>query len=176
MTREPQNLDEALRALAAGELDALRPEQVARLEAILNASPEAAERVADVLPAADGRLGEVLRVAETESGGPTARQWEQMWGSIEGAGGTRQLTPKVRTLPPIVLRLWRPVAAVAACLLLAVLWKTAGPGRTVEPWPVQLATSVDINDFEVYDDSTPMIITSDDASGAAILWVLENES
>jgi len=176
MPREPHNQDEALRAQAARELAALSAEQVTLPEAILNASPEAAARIADTVPRPAATVAAVRRADETTV--PTPRQWDQVWGQIVGGAQERQSGRVLRLATVLTQKRWRAVAAIAACLLLAVVWQFTTPAAVpaVEPWPVQLAMSVDINDFEVYDDATPMIIAGDGATSAPILWVLENGS
>lgn len=170
MTRAHDNLGDALRAVEAGDLDALTPEQVARLEAVLNREPRVAAELGDAIPPLDAGLAASLRDLEAPAL-PSARKWEEVWQGIElrtGGGVARE-----RGLAPRILRFWKPLAAAAACLVLAGLWWGTTP--PADPWPMRLATDVEIDDFQVYDDAMPFVVTTGGDSGVKLLWVLETE-
>lgn len=172
MSHSRDNLDQALRAAVAGDLDTLRPEQVARLEAVLNDEPGVAAHLADRRLAPDPQLAGALGQAD-RAAAPAADTWERVWERIDAAG---QRTPlRGARAGARILRLWRPLAAAAACLLMAGFWRlgTAMPER---PWPLQLATEVEINELEVYDGATSFVVSTGGEGGFDIIWVLEDES
>jgi len=174
MSRAPGNLDEALRAVAAGDLDALQPDQVARLEAILNEEPSVAARLADHVPAVDARLARVL--ARVEQGvTPGMAAWERAWERIDAVAPAAVARVDAVRRRALVLRLWKPLAAVAACLVMAALWRAGSP-RPREEWPMQLATDVEINALEVSDGATPFVISDGGEHAVQIIWVVEDQS
>ncbi len=155
------NFDELLDRVAAGRLDDLTPEQVAALEAHLNATPVAAERLADMVPEVDPRLA--ARVST-----PTDAEWDEVWQQVDSAALSRE--PTARTLGRVI-RLWRPLAAAAACLLLLVLWRAA-PSPADAAWELQLSDNVIVHELEVFGDSSAFIAYSDE-DGSAVIWVFE---
>jgi hypothetical protein len=173
MTPARDNLDEALRAVLAGDLDALAPEQVARLEGVMNEAPAVAVKLAGLLPARDERLVAVLQDMEYATA-PPARAWDAAWERIDGTGPIAKLAQR-RAGVARILRLWKPLAAAAACLLLAVLWRvsTAAP---IKPWPMQLASDVEINQLEVNDGMTPFVVSTGGDGGVQVIWVLPDQS
>lgn len=169
MSVRPDNLDEALRAVAAGNLDALRPDQVAQLETLLNEEPALAAQLADRLVAPDALLASALAQAE-QAAVPSAAVWEQAWERIGAAVPAMPATVGRRRR--MVIRLWKPLAAVAACLLMVAGWKISSATPKTEDWPMQLATNVDIDQLEVYDGRTPFVFTSGGENGFEVIWVL----
>lgn len=172
MSHSRDNLDQALRAASAGDLHTLRPEQVARLEAVLNDEPGVAARLADRRLAPDPQLARALAQAD-RAAAPAADTWEQVWERIDAAGRAAPL-PGAQARARI-LRLWRPFAAAAACLLMAGLWRL-GAVMPKRPWPLQMATEVEINELEVYDGATSFVVSTGGKDGFEIIWVLEGES
>ncbi len=172
MSHAPDNLDDALRAMEAGDLDSLSPDQVARLEALLNDSPQAAARVADRVAAPEPRLAEALERLETPSL-PSPAAWSDAWARIDAE--TASTSGRIGNVTTRIIRLWKPLAALAACLCLAALWSFHSPAAP-ESWPMQLATNVEISQLEVYDGATPFVISSGGENGYEIIWVLEDDS
>lgn len=154
------DIQESLDALAADGLDALSPRQVARLEARLNTDAELAARIADRSPMVEPSF----RVGGEP---PPAEAWEQVWQRINAAAASRH-TAGWRTL-----RLWRPLAAAAAaCVLMVGLW-SVGRGAKAQPWPVEWAHDVEINELEVLDGRMPFVLAGG-ANAVPVIWVLEN--
>lgn len=175
MTPMRENPDQLLERVAAGRLDELSPEQVAALEAHVNESAAAAARLANLVP--QPPAGQFAPVAE-----PTAAEWERVWRGVEaaevrsaarGAGAVEvRRTVRDRGGARRFLRLWEGVAAAAACVLLAVLWRSSQPAAEAS-WPIQLSQHVEVDSLEVFDDSTAFVVVPDDGSDGAVIWVLE---
>ena len=168
MSAGPHNLDEALKALAAGDLDALSVEQIERLEGLLNNRPELADAYADRLAVPD----EPLRTALESVAEPSAAQWERAWNGIE----TAEASATRRRAHGRIWRLWAPLSAVAAGLMLVGVWRISPPRTTPPPWPMQLASNVEIDELEVYDNSTAFVVTTGGDHGIDVIWVLEDGS
>lgn len=171
MSREHDNLDEALRAVAAGDLDALTPEQVARLERVLNDEPGVAARLAACTPAPEPGLATALQVAE-QVALPSAQQWDVTWQRIDAATPLTQRRTHAGIAGRLI-RLWQPLVAAAACLMLSVMWRTTSPAA--DAWPMQLATDVEIDSLEVPDGMTSLIVAGSDNS-YKLIWILPDES
>ena len=163
MTTPGENLDELLDRVAAGRLGDLTPEQVAALETHLNTTPGAAERLADIVPEADPRLSVIAPT-------PTDADWGEVWRRVDSAALTRESTARVigRTI-----RLWQPLAAAAACLLLMILWRVA-PLRTEPAWELRLSGSVVVHELEIFGGDSAFVAYSDD-DGSAVIWVFEED-
>ena len=162
MTTPDGNPDELLAQVAGGRLDELTPEQVAALEAHLNATPAAAERLADVVPASDPGMSHMPAP-------PSATEWDELWERVDSALPVRKSAPREVGR---VIRLWEPLAAVAACLLLMILWR-AGPAPAQPAWEMRLSDHVVVHELEVFGDASSFVAYSDDDSGTAVIWVIE---
>jgi hypothetical protein len=161
MTTPSDNLDELLDRVRAGRLDELTPEQVAALEAHLDATPTAAERLANVIPEPDPHLS-----APVSS--PTEDQWNAIWERVESAASS----PRSPRRPVSrVLRFWSPLAAAAACLLLVVVWRLSAPPA----WEMHLSEHVVVHELEVFGNSSAFVAYSDDDDGSAMIWVFEED-
>ena len=164
MTAPNNNVEKLLAQVAAGRLDDLTPEQVAVLEAHLNAAPAASERLASAAPPGDPQpTGAPPSPSETE--------WNRIWKRIDSAAVTRAPRP---TRSMHTVRLWQAVTAVAACLLLVVVWRLASP-PTAASWQMRLSNDVVVHEVEVFGDATSFIAYSEDGSGSAVIWVLEED-
>jgi hypothetical protein len=118
MKDAPDNLNDLLAAVADGRLDALTPEQVARLEAHLNSDSAAAKALGAAqagAPAFDMQISV-----------PTTQAWERVWRAIESATAVSPIRKdtEARRVAPLrrVFRLWQPLAAAAACVLMIGSW------------------------------------------------------
>jgi hypothetical protein len=171
MSQSRDSLDAALRAAAAGDWDALTPEQVDRLERVLNDEPAVAARLANEKPELGSPLADSL-VALDQRTPPAPRVWQDVWERIDAAApaGMRRIG---QVGAPRILRLWKPLAAAAACILLTVFWtlKPAAP----EEWPLQLATNVEIDQLEVPEGATSFVISTGGENGIDVIWVLEDQ-
>lgn len=165
MTTPADNLDELLDRVVAGRLDELTPEQAAALEAHLNATPAAAERLADVLPQVDQRL----RVSTPV---PTDAEWDQVWQRVDSAAAARGKT--ARTIRRTI-RLWQPLTALAACVVLLLVWRWA-PLSAGSDWPIALSADVEVLELEVFGDASAFVSYSDEGQGAAVIWVLDDDA
>ena len=152
---------------------ALTPEQVARLERVLNSEAAVAQRVGTQMPQRDARLAEALGELDRLDK-PSRQDWQHVWERIETAApaavGRNQAGVSAR-----ILRFWRPLAAAAACLLLVSVWKLL-PAPADELWPMQLASNVEISDIEVSEGATPFVVSIGEDSGSKIIWVLEDQT
>lgn len=163
MTKPIDNLDELLARVADGRLDDLTPEQVAALEAHLDATPPAADRLAGVTPTPDPQLTAAPPT-------PSETEWNGIWQRIDSAIPMRGPTP---TVIARVIRLWRPLAAAAACLLLLlVLWRLA---PSTPSWEIHLSNDVVVHELEVFGNSSAFVAYSDDDDGSAMIWVFEED-
>jgi hypothetical protein len=150
-------------AVQAGRLADLSLEQVARLEARLNADADAAERLADVYPEAEPAL-----LAPVEM--PTADTWNRVWTQIEVAAAQRRRSTPART--GTFLR-WRPIlAAAAVCALMIGTWTFRAPPSSND-WPIEWAHTVQISYLEVATGATPLVIAAGAEDAIPIIWVLD---
>ncbi len=157
------DLDKLLDRVAAGELDALRPDEIAALERHLNADPPAAAALADLTPAVEPALA--------ATAAPTPAEWERVWDRIESAASTPAAGPHAAFR---VIRFWQPLLAAAACLVLMFSLQT----RSVAPRgasQIRLSDDVVVSELEVYDDADALVMYDDDGSGRAIIWVFEDD-
>jgi hypothetical protein len=153
----------------ADALEGLTAEQVARLEGALNADPRAAAQLANLRAAPEGRLKEAVECLDRVAM-PSAATWNAVWARIEVAGTAQRAARRQERLGT-VLRLWQPLAAIAACLLLALTWWGApGPERP-DDWPVRLASNARISSLEVGPDLTPVVMGTG-PHGASIIWIV----
>jgi hypothetical protein len=164
MTTTSDNFDELLARVAEGRLDDLTPEQVAALAAHLDATPMAAQRLADIVAVTDPRLAGAPP-------SPPEAEWGRVWQGIDSAAATHASRPRGSTR---ALRLWQAVTAVAACLLLVVLWRSVNP-PTEASWQMRLSDDVVVHEVEVFGDASSFIAYSEDGSGSAVIWVLEED-
>lgn len=168
MTPAPHNLADALKAVAKGDLDALTPEQVRQVEAALNSDARLAAAFEGERPRVEPRLAAALGEFD-RSDQPTPADWQRVWNAIDTAGA-RHGRPNVGVAHRI-LRAWRPLMAAAACLLLVLGWRVTQPAA-VDPWPLQLAAEVEINNLEVFQGATSFVVAVGGDTGGEIIWVL----
>ncbi len=170
MSPGQEKLHSALRAVAAGDFDALTPEQVAELERALNENPQVAALIASAVPAPDARLAAGLAEMERKAL-PSQAAWDQAWAQVDAA--TARISVRShKTGAARVLRLWKPLLAAAACLLLVAVWRVSLRPAD-DAWPIQLATNVEIDALDVGDDATPYIVATDDFD---MIWVMQGET
>jgi hypothetical protein len=163
MTTPDENFDQLLDRLAGGRSDDLTPEQIDALEAHLNTTPAAAQRLADVVPEPDPRLG---LAAPT----PTEAEWSRVWRGVDSAARRRASSAGAirRTI-----RFWQPLAALAACVALLLVWRWS-PLAAAPEWPIALSSDVEVLELEVFGDASAFVSYSDDGQGAAMIWVLDD--
>jgi hypothetical protein len=173
MSPSHDSLEQALRAVSHGDLDALTPEQVARLERVLNDEPAVAQHVGAQVPQCDAPLADALHELD-QSAQPSSRDWQNVWERIETAAPAAIVRHETGVSARI-LRFWRPLAAAAACLLLVAVWKLL-PAPADELWPMELASNVEIGDIEVSEGLTSFVVSTGDEGGSKIIWVLSDQS
>jgi anti-sigma-K factor RskA len=173
MSPSHDSLEQALRAVSHGDLDALTPEQVARLERVLNDEPAVARRVGAQVPQPDAPLSEALDELD-RSAQPSRQDWQHVWERIESAAPAA-VRRNQAGVSARILRFWRPIAAAAACLLLVGVWKLM-PAPADELWPMQLASNVEISDIEVPEGMTSFVVSTSGNNASAIIWVLDDRS
>jgi hypothetical protein len=172
MTTSRDNLDRLLRAVAVGPADDLSPEELARFEQVLNTDAAIAARVAGERPERDPVLRPALAALE-QLEQPSVAAWEQTWARIAAAEPVVLRMPRA-TWMRHVQRYWRPLAAVAAVLCLAVLWQYDAPAAT-DPWPLQLATNARIDELEVSEGESSFVI-SIGSDGGEVIWILPDRT
>lgn len=153
----------ALEAIAAGELDALSAEDVVRVEEFLNETPAAAAQLAALTPPVEPALRLGIPT-------PTRAGWQRVWERVDAAG-----TPATMRVARRVLRFWRPLLAAAACLLLAAIWSLSSPAPRND-WPVEWASSIEVDDIQAFNGDTPFVIGADQDSPIPVIWLLEEGS
>ncbi len=157
-----RDIRELFGLLDAGRLDELTPEEVRRLETHLDATPADADRLSRVAPPTDPLL---------QAPPPSVPQprWDAVWENVTAAAGPARPGPRV-------LRLWRPLAAVAAAVVLGIgLWdydRVAAPAP--DAWPVQWADTVEIDELESAGDTMPLVLSAGDEA-VPVIWVFESE-
>ncbi|MFH1747548.1 MAG: hypothetical protein ABIG44_10940 [Planctomycetota bacterium] len=155
------DIQELLKLVEAGRLDALSPEQITLLEARVNADPELAAVLEDQQPPVEPWLAESVEE-------PDADAWENLWQQVDG-----QSTPSRHIFTRRFIRLWAPLSAVAAaCVLMVGLW-SFNRGADPADWPVEWADSVEINELEVSGDRLPLVMAAG-SNAVPVIWVLEN--
>lgn len=174
MGTESDNLEHLLRAIEDGALETLSPEQIERVASWLDARPDLADRVADRPAKPDARLMDALTAADATVT-PTAEAWGSVWAHVDLASAARaRAAGSSRVLR--IWRLWGPLTAAAACLMLVGLWqwRSSGPGHAAD-WPLELAADAQIESLEVFGDASAFV-AGVDAPGAVVIWVLESET
>ena len=154
------NLRDALDAIVTGDLDGHTPDQIARLEARLNANADARASLADVVPAVEPALHAAVEV-------PPDDVWEDVWQRIDESVSAEP--------QPLLLRLWRPLTAVAACVLMVGFW-SMGNKPAVADWPVEWAQEVEIDELEVSEGATPLVAAVGSEDPVPVIWVIDDES
>ena len=152
MTRTKAQLDALLERVAAGELDALAPDEIDALQRHLDEDANAADRLADVVPEPEGEL----RAVST----PTAGDWDRVWNNIDASE---------RRTTPWWLRITPYAGAAAACILLALILRVAP--APVDDWAIQLGDEVEINEIEVFGNASVYV----DNSAGGIVWLFEED-
>lgn len=157
MTQPIRASDELLELLKAGRLDALTADEVERLEAGLNERPQEIDGVLARVAADD---------LPNDWPAPSESEWRRAWVAIEretsgyGYGGP--------------WRIWRGLAAAAACVLAALSWRFDAQTPAATP-QIQLANQVDIQELEVFGDAFAAVSYSGETGGAAVIWVFEGD-
>jgi hypothetical protein len=165
MSETCQQLEGVLAAAAAGDFAALTPQQAAVLEAHLSACSPCAARLARSAPAADERIAPAVEL-------PSEEDWDHVWEAIDAATQTR-----VRHARPArggVRRLWRPLLAAAACILMVVTWRSV-PMSGTQTWDLKLSEDVVVHEIETFGDLTSLVVYPADGDEATVVWFLENE-
>lgn len=173
MNRDCMLLRDSLDALVADGFAALSPDRIAALEAHLNSCRDCAERIGAARPS---DVSDGVRMAARAVVPPTAAEWESVWNRVEVAtqGNSSVWSAGGRG---IWRRAWRPLAGVAACVMIVAAWRFASP--IVQPrlfvpppvdglWRLADAGDVEVLEFEVGDGMTAVV-----GGGPTALWVIE---
>lgn len=162
MEAKNRDLRTALTAIEAGNLDSLAPDEIARLEAFLNASTGAAAALTDKVPTPEPAL-------QIRAPRPTAASWALVWRQIEAKGAVAAARRHV-----LSGRMWRSaLAAAAVCAIAVGLWSFQH--ATSEPeWPVAWATHIEIDDLQVPEGATTRVLGTETESSFAVIWVVES--
>ncbi len=193
-----ETVSATLAAAAAGRFDALSPQQVAALEAHLDDCPRCLAVLTDAVPKPDAEIAAALR-RMPGAAGPGAATWDAVWQEIDATVGGAAQSPlhiardgredaepgRDAILPTpasgvarrvartgLIRKIWRPLAIAAACALMAGVWRYATLSTPPEH-PIRLATNVEIDNLEVFGDSSAIVYTLNDTSGAAVIWIVD---
>lgn len=160
-----------LQMLLHGDLDRLTAEEVAALEARLSGDEAAAAELAGAQPPAPD-------AAWTTTPPVSADGWAEVWRAVTAAqASSRQVQQPTAGRMGRGGGWWRGLAigAAAAGLTLA-LWQASPQARTApQPWPVEWAQQLDVEEVESYGDTLPLIMAGGQ-HGVAGVWVLPSES
>ncbi|MGE0481278.1 MAG: hypothetical protein AB7Q17_12480 [Phycisphaerae bacterium] len=164
-------LRDALALAAEGQFERLSTDRVAMLEAHLNTCRPCAARLAIARAPRDDGLHRVHAELGAALAPPRAR-WERMWTAIEHAvdEAERAPAPLLRLHPD---RRWRPLAFAAACAIMVSAWSLSQAPAPATAWPLQLATHVEIDDMQVFDGGTTMLVSTGGEHDVAIIWVID---
>jgi len=165
MSETCQQLEGPLAAAATGDFAALTPQQVAALEAHLSACSCCATHLARSAPAADVRLIPAVEL-------PSEKGWDRVWEAIDAARQTR--ARQAWPARGVIQRLWRPLLAAAACILMVVMWRSA-PMSETQTWELKLSDNVVVHEIETFGDLTSLVVHPAEDDGATVVWFLENE-
>ncbi len=170
MAGPPQELDELLRALTRCDPGAVSDEELARIEAALDADPS----LAAALAAKTAGVGDPIAAAVgTTTPSPTPDEWARVWANIAARSATAARSAVARPAG-MWLRLRVPLAAAAAVLLAIGTW-WSWERRADDEWVIHLAADVEIVDIVMQDSATPMVIRLR-PDGPVVIWALENMS
>lgn len=157
MRTTQSDVQRVLANVASGKWDALTPADVELLEHGTGAA--AAQRLGNQRPVLEADF-----IAPTPE--PTAAEWAQVWRGVEAAHDTRgRFSPAARRHG------WRGVAALAACVALAIVWRGNMPA---EP-ELRLARDLRIEELTFAADATGLVWTTDGPGGLSIIWVVEHQ-
>jgi hypothetical protein len=165
MSETCQQLKGLLAAAAAGDFAALTPQQAAVLEAHLNTCSPCAARLARSAPAADAWLIPAV-------GLPSEEDWDHVWEAIDAATQTR--VQQAWLARGAVQRLWRPLLAAAACILMVVTWRSV-PMSETQAWDLRLSEDVVVHEIETFGDLTSLVVHPAEDDGATVVWFLQSE-
>ena len=165
MSESCRQFEQLLAFAATGGFDALTPQQTAALEAHLNTCSPCAARLARSAPAADVRLTPAVEL-------PSEEGWDRVWEAIDAARQTR--VRQAWSASGAVQRLWRPLLAAAACILMVVMWRSA-PMSETQTWELKLSDNVVVHEIETFGDLTSLVVYPAEDDGATVVWFLENE-
>ncbi len=161
--------------IAAGDLDALTAEQVARLGEALDEDPSLAAKLGGQVALLKGWLADAVAEAD-RAARPSPQEWDRVWAGIEAAGAAGTLRAERARVRIIRLGL-RPLAAAAACLVLAAVWRyAAAPAVAADTWPLRLASEVVIDELEVADGVMPFVFAAGRNGGGEVIWLLQTPS
>lgn len=164
MTRsECDNLNPALRAAAEGRFAAISAEQIAVLTAHVDSCPACAAKLAGARPRADGIVARAL------ADPPREPAWPRIWRAVDAAA--RPATVMGGRSGPLILRLWAPLTAAAACIGLALAFRGAPQTVASEAWPVRSVGAAEFANVQTPAGDELFLVTSDDL---VVLWVDED--
>ena len=187
MTSESRDkLEALLRRVEAGEWDSLTPEQMAALEAYLNTGWHG--QTAAPFDRATGESA-LPNLAIPDSDMPTPAEWDRVWNNIEAgvtsgastdsadAAGVESIklprqSRAQRSVARRLIRFWPVFTAAAACIGLLFTWQFVTPPPASTGWAIQLADEVEVDELDVYGDTTAFVDFNDD--GTAMIWVFED--
>jgi hypothetical protein len=161
MSNDDRRLAALIDRIAADGVDALTAGELVELEAALADRPELEARLGDLLPPADAALSAMEQ--------PSPAEWERVWRRVEQAA-----RPGAAVVPPVLLRIWRPVAAIAACVLLALSWQVSR-GTSGRAWSLKPATAIEVRSLEVYGDSVSLILPDAGSNSFPMIWVFDEQ-
>lgn len=156
----------AIEELALGRFDAIGAEEMADVEAHLNACAACSSRLGVMRAGPEAVWDEPVQL-------PSSDEWTRVGQAIEDAYRAERRSG-ISAGPIRLARRW---GAIAAILLLSVsVWRFGVWG--VEPaWSLQLARGdeVEITSLEVFGDAMPFVISAGEDGDVPVIWVIQNE-
>lgn len=156
----------AIEELAGGRFDAIGAEEMADLEAHLNACEACSSRLGEMQAGPEAEWDEAVAL-------PSSDEWSRMGQAIEDAYRAERRSG----IPPGPIRLARRWGAIAAILLLSVSVWRCGVGGVEPAWSLELARGdeVEIRSLEVFGDAMPFVVSAGEDGDVPVIWVIQNE-
>jgi hypothetical protein len=168
MTHEPRKLHEAILKEGLAALDGCAPDSLAAWEQWLANNPRAAEQLANMPARIESSLAGRQQI-------PAADEWDRV-GSRLGLSRESQYSDRAgaRVLRFPGQKWWIPATAVAACVLFtfSLLDGSRPKRRAAEPWGLQIAQDVVIDDLQVASSDSAFVMPLNDETGAVLIWAV----
>lgn len=158
MSQATRDIDELLALVAAGQLDALSPEEVERFETALAADDALAARLAE-MPVGASDLPDVMT--------PTAAEWNRVWAGVERSQRRGWHLGRL-------VHHWQAMAAAAVIVLMVGIWELMPTNvKQAKSWQLRPDNDIQVVDLESFGDDTPVVLAGGDGD-FPVIWVMED--